>query len=118
MALEEEGWEERREVQPPFLPIPQAGGMAWAGLRGWGGAGGRGVPPRDSKYTPRVGYAQTSSAQTYPKPSLWDNPRFPKPGSASGSPRSQRTHKSASSDVVNPATAPASTQTATRWRQH
>lgn len=45
------GWEERWEVQAGFRLIPGAGGMVWAGLGGWGGANGRGIPPRDLKCT-------------------------------------------------------------------
>lgn len=91
------------------------------GRRGRGYEDGAGlvcVGSRPETWTipPKVGDALTSSAQTYQKPSLWDNPRSPEPASASGSLRSQRTQKSASSKVLNQATAPASTQTATRWR--
>ena len=77
-------WEERWEVQPRFRPIPGAGGMAWAGLRGWGGADWRGIPPRDLKCAVKIGYALTSGAQTSQKASLRGNPRFPKPASAPG----------------------------------
>ena len=77
-------WEERWEVQPRFRPIPGAGGMGWAGLRGWGGADWHGIPPRDWKCTVKMGYALTSGAQTSQKASRRDTPRFPKPASALG----------------------------------
>lgn len=67
-------WEERWEVQPRFRPIPGAGGMAWAGLRGWGGADWRGIPPRDLKRTVKIGYAPTPAPRHLKRPSSGTTP--------------------------------------------
>lgn len=58
----------------PIPPHPRAGGIAWAGLGGWGGAYWPEVPPRVLYGTPKVGYTLTSSTQTSQKRSLGTTP--------------------------------------------